>query len=144
MLMQNHFRWALGEKLSFTEIKVTLRLAASGGCEGHSLPCLFQFLMVTWNPFCSLTGSCTTPVSAFDFTWTSLQSCLCLSVSLIFLQRHQFSSSRCVSAVMNLTSIHEEAVQSLALLSWLRIQHCCELWCRSQTRLRPWVAVAVV
>ena len=35
-------------------------------------------------------------------------------------------------------------VQSLALLSGLRIRHCCELWCRSQTRLRCYIAVAVV
>ena len=34
-------------------------------------------------------------------------------------------------------------VQSLALLSGLRIQHCCELWCRSQMKLRSGVAVAV-
>ena len=31
----------------------------------------------------------------------------------------------------------------LALLSGLRIQHCCELWCRLQTRLRYGIAVAV-
>ena len=35
-------------------------------------------------------------------------------------------------------------VQSLALLSGLRIQRCCELWCRSQMRLRSCVAVALV
>ena len=35
-------------------------------------------------------------------------------------------------------------VQSLALLSGLRIQHCCELWCRSQMWLRSGIAVAVV
>ena len=34
-------------------------------------------------------------------------------------------------------------VQSLALLSGLRIWHCCELWCRSQTRLGSRVAVAL-
>ena len=34
-------------------------------------------------------------------------------------------------------------VQSLALLSGLRSQHCSELWCRSQTWLRSHVAVAV-
>ena len=34
-------------------------------------------------------------------------------------------------------------VQSLALPSGLRIQHCCELWCRSQMRLRSGIAVAV-
>ena len=33
-------------------------------------------------------------------------------------------------------------VQFPALLSGLRTQHCCELWCRSQTRLRSRVAVA--
>ena len=35
-------------------------------------------------------------------------------------------------------------VRSLALLGGLRIQHCRELWCRSQMRLRSCVAVAVV
>ena len=34
-------------------------------------------------------------------------------------------------------------VQSLASLSGLRIRRCHELWCRSQTWLRPGVAVAV-
>ena len=35
-------------------------------------------------------------------------------------------------------------VPSPASLSGLRIQHCCELWCGSQTRLRPGVAVTLV
>ena len=35
-------------------------------------------------------------------------------------------------------------VRSLTLLSGLRIQHCCELWCRSQMQLRSCVAVAGV
>ena len=35
-------------------------------------------------------------------------------------------------------------VRSLASLSRLRIRHCRELWCRSQTRLRSHVAVALV
>ena len=35
-------------------------------------------------------------------------------------------------------------VQSLALLSGLRILHCRELWYRSQTQLGSQVAVAVV
>ena len=33
-------------------------------------------------------------------------------------------------------------VRSLALLSGLGIQHCCELWCRLQTRLGSRVALA--
>ena len=35
-------------------------------------------------------------------------------------------------------------VRSLALLSWLRIWRCRELWCRLQTQLGSCVAVAVV
>ena len=35
-------------------------------------------------------------------------------------------------------------VRPLALLRGLRIRPCCELWCRSQTRLGSGVAVAVV
>ena len=35
-------------------------------------------------------------------------------------------------------------VRSLTSLSGLRIQHCPELWYRSQTRLRSGVAVALV
>ena len=35
-------------------------------------------------------------------------------------------------------------VRSLALLSGLRIQCCCELWCRSQVQLRSHVAAAIV
>ena len=34
-------------------------------------------------------------------------------------------------------------VRFLALLSGLRIQYCCELWCRSQMWLRSGVAMAV-
>ena len=34
-------------------------------------------------------------------------------------------------------------VQSLASLSGLRIWHCRELWCRSQTRLGSGIAVTV-
>ena len=35
-------------------------------------------------------------------------------------------------------------VRSLASLSGLKIQRCCELWCRLQTQLGSGVAVAVV
>ena len=35
-------------------------------------------------------------------------------------------------------------VPSLALLSRLRIQHCCELWCRSKTWFESDVAVAPI
>ena len=33
-------------------------------------------------------------------------------------------------------------VWSLASHSGLRIQHCCQLWCRSQTQFGSWAAVA--
>ena len=47
-------------------------------------------------------------------------------------------SSRCGAVEMNPTSIHEDAGFSL---SGLRIRHCCELWCRSQTWLGSRVAL---
>ena len=47
------------------------------------------------------------------------------------------------SAVMNPTSIHEDLGLIPGLAQWLRIWHCCELWCRSQRCLRSGVAVAV-
>ena len=42
----------------------------------------------------------------------------------------------------NLTSTMRKWVWSLASLSGLRIQHCCEPWCRLQTQLRSCIAVA--
>ena len=47
------------------------------------------------------------------------------------------------SVVTNPSSIHEDAVQSLGSISGLRIRHCHELGCRSQTWLRSCIAVAV-
>ena len=46
--------------------------------------------------------------------------------------------------VKNLTSIHEDAVPFLALLSGLRTWLCSKLWCRLQMYLRFSVIVAVV
>ena len=45
----------------------------------------------------------------------------------------------------SLTGNHEVAgsIPGLAQLSGLRIRRCCELWCRSQTRLGSGVAVAL-
>jgi len=42
-----------------------------------------------------------------------------------------------------LTSVHEDEVRPLALLSELRIRHCCELWCMLQMQPGSGVAVAV-
>ena len=52
-------------------------------------------------------------------------------------------SSCCGAEETNPTTIHEDAVPSLALLSGLRIRRCHQLWYRSQMRLRSCVAVAV-
>ena len=46
-------------------------------------------------------------------------------------------------AVVNESDWYRLWVQSLALLSGLRIWHCCELWCWLQIRLGSGVAVAV-
>ena len=45
--------------------------------------------------------------------------------------------------VMNPTSIHEDVGLIPGSASGLRIQRCCELWCRLQTRLGSRMAVAV-
>ena len=48
--------------------------------------------------------------------------------------------------VTNPTSIHEDVGSipgPLALLSGLRTQRCCELWCGLQTWLRSGIAMAV-
>ena len=45
--------------------------------------------------------------------------------------------------VTNLTISMRILVWSLTLLSGLRIQHCHELWCRSQTQIRSDIAMAV-
>ena len=44
----------------------------------------------------------------------------------------------------NPTSIHEDTGLIPGLDQWIRIWHCCELWCRLQTQFGSHVAVAVV
>ena len=51
-------------------------------------------------------------------------------------------SSQAKGIPIELASMRTQ-VQSLALLSGLRIWHCCELWCRLQMWLGSGVAVAV-
>ena len=49
-----------------------------------------------------------------------------------------------VQWLTNLSRNHEVAGSVPGLAQGLRIQCCCELWCRLQIRLRSRVAVAVV
>ena len=57
--------------------------------------------------------------------------------------RSYIRCSLCGSVVMNLTRIHEDVGLIQASFSGLRIQHCHELWCRSQMQFGSRVAVAV-
>ena len=51
--------------------------------------------------------------------------------------KQRSGSSRCGSAVTNPTTIHEDEVPSLASLTGLKIRHCCELSCRSDSAQIP-------
>ena len=46
--------------------------------------------------------------------------------------------------LMNPTRIHEDVGSIPHLVQWVRIWHCHELWCSSQTQLGSLIAVAVV
>ena len=55
---------------------------------------------------------------------------------------NQLKGSFCFAQQV-MISIHDGVGSLLASLSGLRIQRCCELWCRSETRLGSYFAVAV-
>ena len=64
-------------------------------------------------------------------------------ISSPHLKKLSSRSSCCGTAEMIRLGTMRFRVQSLALLSRLRIRHCHELWCRLQMRLGSGVAVAV-
>ena len=71
--------------------------------------------------------------AALLISWKMIQR---LSYHLSFLSSFSFLHVVRGAVETNLTSIHEDVhVWSLALLSRLRIWHCCELGCRLQTWL---------
>ena len=55
----------------------------------------------------------------------------------VVIKKIVFCSSRHGSVKTNLTVSMRTQVRSLVLLEGLRIQHCYDLWCRSQTGLIP-------
>ena len=80
----------------------------------------------------------------YSFQRTNLTLLIICDMSVLNLRKISSRSSHHGSEGRNLTSIHEDAGQIPALLIGLSIQHCSELWCRSQTWLRSYAAVAVV
>ena len=92
---------------------------------------------------CGLDPSYTSPAM-----WPRAWGPLSLSLQVIMRQgaykEHKaLESSCCGSAETNLTSNHEDEGSILALLSGLRVWHCCELWFRSQTQFGSSIAVTV-
>ena len=88
--------------------------------------------------------------------WKRMDVCICVTESLLYSRNYHnivnqiylnkffffFFKKRVpvvAHRITNPTSIHEDAGLILALLSGLRIQHCCELWHRSRTWLRSWL-----
>ena len=55
----------------------------------------------------------------------------------------KIARSSCHGSVETYLIFIRMQVQSLDLLSGLKIQHCCEVWCRSKVQLRSGIAVAV-
>ena len=77
--------------------------------------------------------------------WCSMHACVCVCVhALKGREDKDFQkSSRHGTAEMNLTRNNGMAGLIPDLAQGLRIQCCCELWCRSQMQLGSGITVAV-
>ena len=89
----------------------------------------------------------TTANILYDYKWSiTLKNCESLyytPVTYIILYINYTSRELAQQKRIGLGTMRFQ-VQFLALISGLRIQHCLELWCRSQTQLGSGIAVAVV
>ena len=83
-------------------------------------------------------------INRFDYQKNTFQMIQSIpDFKLIFKNSNDRSSHCGAGQQIRLLSMRMQ-VRSLASLSELRIWHCCEQWCRSQTWLGSLIAVAVV
>ena len=98
------------------------------GLGPNGLPQYLIYFSCPWYSSLPIPNGRSSPAAVFGNTWTSFKNTDVWGVP-IMMQRKQIWLG-----AMRLQ------VRSLASLSKLRIQHCCELWCKSQTWLRSVVA----
>ena len=86
---------------------------------------------------------CRTPLCSEIFCFSSWQFCQALIHKLLLHLKINVGVPTVAQQVTDTASIPEDVSSIPGLVSGLRIQHCCELWCRLKMHLGSHVALAV-